>query len=130
MGEFYKKCDGKGANISIIKSENQCIFGGYTSKSWHNKDNWISDDCAWLYSLRNKKGNQKKFKIAKNRKKNALYGHSSFGPIYGNGDLEISNNYNVHSNSYTKLGECYEGESNPFQLNDGTKRFKVLDYEI
>merc|ERR1719461_276646 len=63
--EFHKKCDGKGANISIIKSEQQCIFGGYTSKSWHSACPRISDDYAWLYSLRNKKGIKEKFKITK-----------------------------------------------------------------
>merc|ERR1712113_645541 len=76
--EFHKKCDGKGANISIIKSEQQCIFGGYTSKSWHNKNEWIFDDFAWLYSLRNKTGIQKKFKIFKDEV--AMYGDNKYGP--------------------------------------------------
>merc|ERR1712113_1103450 len=126
MGEFYKKCDGKGANISIIKSENQCIFGGYTSKSWHNKNNWISDDCAWLYSLRNKKKCQKKFKIVRNQHL-AIAGHKNYGPMYG-WDLHVSVDCNENQESRTNLGMCYEGGTDPYQLNDGTCKFKVLDY--
>ena len=53
--DFHKKCDGKGANISIIKSDKQCIFGGYSSNSWHKKTEYIEDNFAWLYSLKNKK---------------------------------------------------------------------------
>merc|ERR1712113_275581 len=110
--EFHKKCDGKGANISIIKSDNECIFGGYVSKSWNNKGNWISDDYAWLYSLRNKKGNQRKFKIVNTG--DAMFGYSTYGPAYGYSDLEISNNCNENEYSSTKLGFCYEGGSDPF----------------
>ena len=33
---FHQKCDNKGPNISIIKSEHGLIFGGYTSLSWES----------------------------------------------------------------------------------------------
>merc|ERR1712129_261894 len=65
--QFHAKCDGKGATITIVKSDNKDhIFGGYTSKSWNSNDAYIRDDDAWLYSLRNINCTPKQFKIVKN----------------------------------------------------------------
>ena len=60
-----------------------------------------------------------------------MLGDNDFGPIYGNNpDLYLSDDCNENDYSSTKLSGCYEGESDPFQLNGGTKHFKVLDYEM
>ena len=31
---FHSKCNGKGATLTVIMSEHQKLFGGYTSESW------------------------------------------------------------------------------------------------
>ena len=31
---FHTKCNGKGATLTVIMSEHQKLFGGYTSESW------------------------------------------------------------------------------------------------
>ena len=57
---FYDKCDGKDNTICIIRSEQNNVFGGYTSSKWNKKrsdDHTYSDeyDCdpfAFIYKIR------------------------------------------------------------------------------
>ena len=61
---FHKKCDNQGATISIIKSTDNQIFGGYAAKSW-NKDikGDISDPDSFLFNLNLKK----KYPVSNNK---------------------------------------------------------------
>ena len=34
--DFHTRCDNKGPTLTVVKSEN-CIFGGFTEKSWASK---------------------------------------------------------------------------------------------
>ena len=53
--DFHTKCDNKGANISIIKSEHGLIFGGYTSLSWESLNNkYFLDNDAFIFSVSKK----------------------------------------------------------------------------
>ncbi len=52
---FHEKCDNKGANITIVKSEHGLIFGGYTSLSWDMSNTWVIDnDNPFIFSLTKK----------------------------------------------------------------------------
>ena len=52
---FHSKCDNKGPNISIIKSESGYIFGGYTSLSWDVSGSYASDNSnPFIFSLTRK----------------------------------------------------------------------------
>jgi BTB/POZ domain-containing protein KCTD9 len=47
-------CYNKGPTLSVIKAENERIFGGYTSQSWTEPNesyNYTEDDKAWIFSL-------------------------------------------------------------------------------
>ena len=51
---FNSRCDNKGKTISIIKSENNQIFGGYTDINWVSNvhDKYISENGnSFIFSL-------------------------------------------------------------------------------
>eukprot|EP01084_Bolivina_argentea_P173670 300834_1 len=78
---FHRDCDGVGPTITIVHSKTNHVFGGYTEQQW-KASGYVRDDNAWLYSLRNSKGNKpKKFDIFKNQT-HAIYNHSGYGPTY------------------------------------------------
>ena len=55
FANFHNKCDNKGPNISIIKSEHGLIFGGYTSLSWDNSNQYAADNKnPFIFSLSKK----------------------------------------------------------------------------
>ena len=53
---FKQHCNNKGPTLTIIKSENNEIFGGFTKCNWTNENFAYSyDECAFLFSITNKK---------------------------------------------------------------------------
>ena len=123
---FHLKCDGKGSTLTIVKSDKNLRFGGYTSISWNaSLNNYFSEGVNFLFSI----DLVKYFKPFQNLE-NSTYHNSSYGPTFGgNHDLKISDNCMNNNSSYNANGYTYQKNSN-YELNGGTQYFKVLDYEV
>ncbi|KAJ5071563.1 btb/poz domain-containing [Anaeramoeba ignava] len=99
--EFHHFCDGKGPTLVLIESDS-LIFAGYTSVGWKspqfsNNPQWdpqntsrlsedfipIKDSQAQIGFLRYNINEQEKYPIKPDRKHNAIFYHSNFGPIFG-----------------------------------------------
>ena len=52
---FHKLCDNKGKTITLIKSSEGFIIGGYTPLDWDSHSGWKNDNDTFLFSLTNKK---------------------------------------------------------------------------
>jgi hypothetical protein len=48
--DFHSRCDGKGATVSVIKSEYGKTFGGFTNLSWNSSTGWIPGEGNPLFS--------------------------------------------------------------------------------
>ena len=103
--EFHSKCDNIPNTITIIKSENGNIFGGYTTQTWNSVtdlddlddgDN-KTDENAFIFSFLNKHNKPIKIKIKESAKKNAIYCSKFLGPNFGSYDIEIKDKYNAKS---------------------------------
>ncbi|KAJ5066320.1 hypothetical protein M0811_13699 [Anaeramoeba ignava] len=90
---WHSKVDGKGKTLVIIKTEDNFIFGGFTQVGWTtDRSKWREEDRrdsnAFIFSLRNDKGDRKpeKFSIQKGKEQFSIYfNYSYFGPFFGNG---------------------------------------------
>ena len=51
--DFHAKCDDKGATITVIRSSDGFIFGGFADKSWKSSDKYCKSDKAFLFFLKN-----------------------------------------------------------------------------
>jgi len=73
-----------------------------------------------------------KYPIKSGRENYAIYCNSAYGPTFGGGhDLYVRNSPITYTGSYTNGGHSYKFPSYPnYQLNDGTKTFKVKDYVV
>ncbi len=120
---FHSKCDGKENTITIIKTDENSVFGGYASSAWNSSSKSIKDSNAFLFSLRRGGVSFKdKFIIKKCDDKNALYGDARYGPIFGgffgpwykDCDILIENNSNTTNGSFCEFGTS-------FRLPDGCK---------
>ena len=81
---FHAKYDGKSKTVTIIKTNGDCVFGGYTSAAWNNKGDYIADYSAFIFSLR-RKGVSHCEKLKIKRPNTAIIGHYHYGPIFGRG---------------------------------------------
>ncbi|KAJ5067610.1 pep-cterm sorting domain-containing protein [Anaeramoeba ignava] len=102
--KWHKAVDNKGKTLVIIKTKDNFIFGGFTQvgftndkSKWREEDRkndcgYIKDENAFIFSLRNDKGDRKpeKFPIKKEREDNAIfYNFEDYGPDFGFPDLAL-----------------------------------------
>ncbi|KAJ5068564.1 btb/poz domain-containing protein [Anaeramoeba ignava] len=121
--KWHEKSDNKGKTLVIIKTTQNYIFGGFTKVGFTLKgkeedrkyyDGWINDSDAFIFSLRNDKGNRKpeKFPIRKRKEKTAIYFYLRDGPLFGEGhDFALS----------SKLQPGFSNFGKTYHLPDGIK---------
>ena len=125
---FHGKCNGKGRTVTVIVSNNDKIFGGYTSLSWQNRENYAQDTKAFIYSLTHKA------KCATQSGSYSIYGVSSYGPYFGYNDIFIYGNCNTRSDNYCESqtgNSTYalpSGADNTFLA--GSNYFTVKEIEV
>ena len=123
--DFHKYCDNKGATLTLIKTTNNKIFGGFTPLEWKINTGYKSDQSnqTFIFSLNLKK----KFNMI-NINEKAICNDS--GPWFGDCDFGLKVNM--------KEGETYANSScnflsnNNLELTDGkgeSQKFSVEEFE-
>jgi len=126
---FHSHCDGKGPTVVIVLTTTGNIFGGYAASSWTTSGSYVSAPTSFLFRLR---PGRRHYTVKKGRESYSIYRNSAYGPTFGGGhDLYIVSNALSSTSSYTNGGHSYDFQGYPnYQLNDGVKNFKVLDYVV
>ena len=134
--DFHKRCDNKSKTLTIIKSTNGNIFGGYTDKAWMSDNQHHSDPNAFLFSLVNKDDKPFKAKVSWSNGQNAICCVSSCGPIFGYYDIYISSNSNINSDNYSYFGNTYKHPDYQFlspeaeSILAGSDSFQTVEIEV
>jgi hypothetical protein len=136
---FHSRCDGHSNTLTILKAKGSSyIFGGFTTVSWKSSNKHKSDPDAFLFSLTNKDNKPVKMNIYPNAfYHNAFYCHSENGPSFGGGcDINIANNANTTTDSYSHLGAFYQhpqyglGTNEAFTFLAGSFEFQLHEIEV
>jgi len=125
---FHSKCDGKGPTVTIIKSDRDQVFGGYTSMPWKSAGEFGQDSKAFVYSLSHKTKHS-------NQKNNghSVYHDNRFGPVFGSGfDICVVDNSNESGKSYSQGNETYElpSDASAQTYFAGAFKFKIKEIEV
>lgn len=127
--DFHSRCDGQENTLTIIKSTNGNVFGGYTEKEWNGNEVDKYDPNAFIFSYINK--DYQPIKIPCKSQNYAIYCSSSCGPVFGNGpnghDIYICDNSNTNTGSYSKPSS-YAIKSKAFLAGCG--EFLTEDIEV
>ncbi len=108
VSSFHSKCDNYSNTVTIIKTTSNSVFGGFTSAKWTSNGYSTYDSNAFIFSLR-RSGNSNKERFNVNNPNYAIFGSSSYGPIFGDGnDIYVSGSSNTNENSYSNLGHSYQ----------------------
>ena len=98
---FHNLCDGIPNTLTVVKTTDGFIFGGYNGGSWNTSNNYQNNTTNFLFSVTN---NTKHNLI--NYPQYSSYNSSGYGPTFGGGhDLHINNSL---SGGYTNLGHTYD----------------------
>lgn len=121
--DFHSKCDGVRRILLFVVSEIGCIFGGFSSKPFSSKEEWVTDTTAFIFSLVTASNNDTaEILVYVNESgKNAIFSSASFGPTYGVGpDLYICSDSNSKPDSHSVLSSYSSDSSN---LNHFDRKF-------
>jgi hypothetical protein len=143
--KFHTNCDNKTNTLTVIKTTNGNVFGGYTEQTWNYNDSYSeqtwnntggykADPNSFIFSLINKLNEPIKIKWSRN---NGISCQTTYGPIFGGGyDFNIANQSNINTNSYSNLGHSYTHSDYRFETNEaktflaGSYNFQVSEIEV
>ena len=125
---FHQKWDNIPFTLTLVLTDKNRRFGGFTSILWNSTGNYKADPQAFIFSLDNHEIYYPKDK--KNEK--GIYCDSNYGPTFGEGfDFYISNQCRSKSDSYDNTSHEYsyntKGRKNVLVPEHN---FKVIDYEV
>ena len=135
--DFHQRCDKIGPNITLVKTRNGYIFGGFTMKNWEhlkrdineNKPNLGSasrDVRAFGFSVNYQK-------IYNNERKNefAIWCNRNYGPTFKNNFFQIFDNslkFGGHCSS--RKNSHFGGQKYDFEITGGESRFTIYEVEV
>jgi len=122
---FHQLCDNKGPTITLIKSSEGFVIGGYTPLDWNNHSGWKTDNETFLFSITNKK-------IFKKGKKdtNSIYCGEDVGPWFpfigprDSGKKDMTQGEFLYKN---KVSEQYFENINEIIPHNNKDRFFNID---
>ena len=101
---FHAKCDNHPRTLTIIKTTKGYIFGAYTSAAWDSSLSYKADPNAFIFSLINASGLPQLIPIKTTHDQESIFCRSDYGPLFGNGDIVITDFSNLACDSSSLLG--------------------------
>ncbi|KAJ5067838.1 pep-cterm sorting domain-containing protein [Anaeramoeba ignava] len=136
--KWHDICDGKGKTLVIIKTKDNYIFGGFTEvgftkdKSKYSRlhtfpQDFIRDSNAFIFSLRNDKGDRKpeKFPIKNTKETKAIFYNKDWGTYFGEADFSLNSNLQP---GYSNFGATYNLPNGIIQGSKEAKSYLAGSY--
>ncbi|CAG8632212.1 9387_t:CDS:2 [Acaulospora morrowiae] len=130
--DFHRRCDNKGATVTLLKThETNEILGGYNPLYWDtpsNKDMFLETNESFIFSLDFEKINDSVFtKVKEIHKGKAICLSRDLGPSFGSsvhiiGDLWVGGNNFSNCNSRLLMYEK--------SIRSAKSKFRVAEYEV
>ncbi|CAF0933327.1 unnamed protein product [Rotaria sordida] len=130
---FHSYCDNQGPTMTIILSNNNYLFGGYTSIPWTSDDSYKNDPTAFLFTLINPHNiPPTKYGINYSHAEYAVRHHSRYGPTFGDGhDIYLADGCNWKNSSYTGFPRSYFDITGKGEITfTGAYNFIISDIEV
>ena len=124
--KFHDRCDGINGTLTVIKTIEDNVFGGYTTASWDSKnENKKSDLYSFVFSI-----NLSKIYFVSKISDNSLLCDRKQGPCFI-GMFHVNDNF-LNECSYINPWnvQCYSGESQKYEINGGKNEFIVKELEV
>ena len=127
---FHDRCDNKAPTITIVQTQKDVIFGGYTEAQWDSGSNSKKDQNAFCFSLTNNK------KYLQNEGNNSsIYCNKDYGPWFGTCFIGIGyekDNFcsDSSANYLNDLGHYGGKDYKKYEINNNEKSFVCKEVEV
>ena len=123
---FHKRCDNINGTLTVIKTKEGMIFGGFCSICWESGDELIKEDLnSFVFSI----NLSKIYFVSKNNEPSILCDKNKGPSFIG---MFIINDNMLHSKCDINPWETqrYSGESSPYEINGGESYFYIEEIEV
>ena len=136
--EFHKRCDDIGPNVTLVKTEKNKRFGGFTFCNWGIPQKYIEimksnagilkpDQYSFCFSFDLKK---MYYHDDRKGKEDAIFCSKKFGPTFCSNIFAINNNMLTKGGYCTrKKTSCFKGQNKDYEIS-GEKNFNIKELEI
>ena len=124
--DFHERCDDIEGTLTIIKTKEGNIFGGYTSLSWDPEEEAEKkDEEAFVFSL-----NLDKLYFESGKKDYSIFCDKSKGPCFVG--MFAVQEYIFNTKSYINPWgiQCFSGEKTSYEINEGKNDFFIEELEV
>ena len=124
--DFHEKCDDIEGTLTIIKTKEGNIFGGYTSLSWDPEEEAEKkDNDAFVFSL-----NLEKLYFESGQKDYSIFCDKNKGPCFV-GMFAVQENILKNKSYINPWGiQCFSGEYSNYEINGGKNEFFIEELEV
>jgi hypothetical protein len=124
--DFHERCDDIEGTLTIIKTKEGNIFGGYTSLSWDPEEEAEKkDDDAFVFSL-----NLEKLYFESGKKDYSIFCDKNKGPCFV-GMFAVQENFIKNKSYINPWGiQCFSGENSNYEINKGKNDFFIEELEV
>ena len=128
---FHTHCNNQAPTMTIIRSNNNCLFGGYTAVPWTSDGTYKNDATAFLFTLTNPHNiPPTKYLVTASSAASAVMHNATHGPYFGNSALHVSDGSNA-SNSNIGFPNVYTDSTGKGNATfTGAAAFLVFDMEV
>lgn len=130
--DFHRLCDGRPQTMSIIKSRNGYLLGGYAHAAWNSSNTYTNDPRAFLFTLVNPNSIQPtRYLVRGGAEQYALYNGATYGPTFGGGHDILVSGASPNATSYTSFAHSYMDTTGMGQRTfTGNYTYVVADVEV
>ncbi|KAG0259769.1 hypothetical protein BG011_002380 [Mortierella polycephala] len=132
---FHLACDQRGPTLTVVRTDNGAVFGGFNSSSWssHPSGVYSTSRTNFLFTLKSRDCPTREnvlFSIKGNGNA-AAYNKADYGPTFGVGhDLFLGTNCNLTCLSSSTLSSSYHAPGAYASTLAGSSFFRVQEYEV
>ncbi len=127
---FHTHCNGVNDTLTVVKTVDGNIMGGFAAKDWTSENIYVYDPQAFIYSLVNPYNSPVKNGPITASSANQLYTGETYGPTWGNHDLHIADNCNQITNSYVESNSFTSPAQGTRQTVYSARNFLVAEIEV
>ncbi len=117
---FHKRCDGKAFTVTLVITEENKIFGGFTELEWNKNDGSKYGNKGFIFSLNNNK-------IFYNKNKYNIFNGDRIGPSFNYGGFDIYSKFGVDNTKNLKSNFDVSGIE---YILAGKNYFSIKDYAV
>ena len=123
---FHKRCDNIYGTLTVIKTKEGMIFGGYCSTCWESEDELIKEDLnSFVFSI----NLSKIYFVSKNNEASILCDKNK-GPSFIGMFIVEDNMLSIQSSINPWGTQRYSGESSLYEINGGEPYFYIEEIEV